>query len=122
MGRYAHDPSWPDAARGMLLLLRSAGRYGLARDKDDGSMFSRDGWLFSLGSRGTQDTAQDAPSMDIVNMPPEKPSPAPSAQDLMSMSPEQQMEEYKRLCREAGIDIDASLEALDKSTETTDAR
>lgn len=105
MGRYAHDPSWPDAARGMLLLLRSAGRYGLARDKDDGSMFSRDGWLFSLGSRGTQDTAQDAPSMDIVNMPPEK-----------------QMEEYRRLCRLAGIDIDASLEALDKSTETTDAR
>ena len=104
MGRYAHDPSWPDAARGMLLLLRSAGRYGLARDKDDGSMFSRDGWLFSLGTRGAENA-----------------SPAPSAQDLMNMPPEQQMEEYKRLCREAGIDIDASLEALDKSTETTDA-
>lgn len=105
MGRYAHDPSWPDAERGMLLLLRSAGRYGLERSEADGAIFSRDGWLFSLGSRGTQDTAQDAPSMDIVSLP-----------------PEQQMEEYRRLCRLAGIDIDASLEALDKSTETTDAR
>ena len=105
MGRYARDPSWPDAARGMLLLLRSAGRYGLERSETDGAIFSRDGWLFSLGSRGAKDTAQDAPSMDIVNMPPEK-----------------QMEEYRRLCLLAGIDIDASLEALDKSTETTDAR
>ena len=104
MGRYAHDPSWPDAERGMLLLLRSAGRYGLERSEPDGAIFSRDGWMFSLGTRGAENA-----------------SPAPSAQDIMNMPPEQQMEEYKRLCREAGIDIDASLEALDKSTETTDA-
>ena len=42
--------------------------------------------------------------------------------DIVSLPPEKQMEEYRRLCRLAGIDIDASLEALDKSTETTDAR
>ena len=90
----AADCAWVIACR-----LRATSKVGKTKVEITGS--AKVGVLYGT----TQNTEQDAPSMDIVSLP-----------------PEQQMEEYRRLCRLAGIDIDASLEALDKSTETTDAR